>query len=490
MLSSRRAFYYPNAMPPRARNRTASTALIRAASPVAAMEEAVPSGKGGELIKVDNWGANNLLPQEMLRILYDSGTATTCVERLGLFIGGKGFASELTARTMANPTQTLNQVFAEAAAIAAVDIGVAYIIRFTYGGEVGEVYAAEVDCLRREKDGDRFVINPKLADGKMPVAHNQVYLPYDPLATPAEISEQVIAAAGSEAGYWGHVWFNFTAKMGRKRYPFPAWWSAKEAVEADAEAPRYDLKQFRDGFFPDAILSVVGKKFADVPVNENWKPEGDQTEYDEPMTKSPDLTALIANINALKGSKTQSGVLVNVVETKEELPQIDFIDKGPNSKGLTDATNRIEGRVYRRFGVPPVLCGVSEAGVLGSNQQIVNSIQLFGLVVNPRRELCVEPLEKLFPVLDFTVTPLDPVDYIDPSVAAKMSDDELRATRGLPPVEKPEDSEAEKTLKALNGLSPIVATKVLNEMTSEEIRSLVGLAAKDETTPTPKPAAA
>ena len=58
------------------------------------MDEAVPSGKGGELIKVDNWGANNLLPQEALRILYDSGTATTCVERLGLFINGKGFASE------------------------------------------------------------------------------------------------------------------------------------------------------------------------------------------------------------------------------------------------------------------------------------------------------------------------------------------------------------------------------------------------------------
>jgi hypothetical protein len=419
-------------MAARARNRTPSSALVSTVSPVAALDEAVPSGKGGELIKVDKWGENNLLPQEMLRILYDSGTATTCVERLGLFIGGKGFASEVTATTMANPTQTLNQVFAEAAAISAVDIGVAYIIRFTYGGEVGEVYAAEVDCLRREKDGDRFVINPKLATGTMPVLHNQVYLPYDPLATPQEISEQVIAAADSEAGYWGHVWFNFTAKMGRKRYPFPAWWSAKEAVEADAEAPKYDLKQFRDGFFPDAILSVVGTKYADVPVDENWKPGEGQTEFDEPMTKSPDLIALEGNIKALKGSQTRSGVMINIVEQKDDLPQIDFIDKGPNSKGLTDATNRIEGRVYRRFGVPPVLCGVSEPGVLGSNQQIVNSIQLFGLVVNPRRELCVEPLEKLFPLLDLTVTPLDPVDYIDPAVAAKMTDDELRATRGLP----------------------------------------------------------
>jgi hypothetical protein len=420
---------------------------VRTASSVAALDEAVPSGKGGELIKVDNWGTNNLLPQEALRVLYDSGTATTCVERLGLFIGGKGFASEVTATTMANPLQTLNQVYAEASAIAAVGFGVAYIIRYTYGGEVGEVYAADVDCLRREKGGPRFVINPKLAEGKMPVLHNQVYFEYDPLATPAEISEQVIAAAGSEAGYWGHVWFNFTAKMGRKRYPFPDWWSAKEAIEADAEAPRYDLKQFRDGFFPDAILSVVGKKFADVPKDDNWKPGEGQSQYDEPMTKSPDLIALENNIKALKGSQTRSGVMINIVEAQDELPQIDFIDKGPNSKGLTDATNRIEGRVYRRFGVPPVLCGVSEPGLLGSNQQIVNSIDLFGLTVEPRRALCIEPLAKLFPLLDMTVKPLDPVDYIDPVVASKMTDDELRATRSLPPLAEVEQPTNKPTPK-------------------------------------------
>lgn len=476
-------------MATRVSRKTTTSALVRPNSSRAALNEAVPSGKGGELIKVDKWGDNNLLPQEMLRILYDSGTATTCVERLGLFIGGKGFASEVTASTMANPLQTLNQVFAEASAISAVDIGVAYIIRFTYGGEVGEVFAAEVDCLRREQDGERFVINPKLATGTMPVLHNQVYLPYDPLATPQQISEQVIAAAGSEAGYWGHVWFNFTSKMGRKRYPFPAWWSAKEAVEADAEAPKYDLKQFRNGFFPDAALTVVGKRFTDDVPREDWKPGEKETEADRPYDPSPDLAALRKDIKDLKGSATESSVLVIAVEEEGEVPDLKFFDKGPNSKGLTDATNRIEGRVYRRFGVPPVLCGVAEPGVLGSNQQIVNSIQLFGLVVNPRRALCIEPLAKLFPLLDLTVTPLDPVDYIDPAVAAKMTDDELRATRGLPPVEKPKDSKTQQTLNALNGLSPLVATKVLEEMTSEEIRALVELDPKATTTPTPKPKA-
>ena len=471
----------------RHRPRTSSSKLLHTGPTAAVMQIALPEGKGGELVKVEPWGPNNLLPQEILRVLYDSGTATTCVERLGLFIGGKGFANEEAAKFMANPTQALNQVFAEAASIAAVGLGVAYILRFSFGGGLAQVYVADVDCLRKEKltIGDRFVLNTKLAEGRMPVGNNEVYLPYDPLATPEQISEQVIAAAGSEAGYWGHVWFNFTAKMGRKVYPTPPWWAAKEALEADAEVPRYDNKQFKNGFFPDAIMTVVGKKFNDEDV-EDWAPGEGQSEDDRPVRPSPDLLALQRDLKALKGSSSEASVLLNVVESEDEKPQIDWVDKGPNSKGLTDATARIEGRVYRRMGVPPVLCGVSEPGLLGSNQQIVNSVQLFGLVVNPLRTLCLEPLAKLFPALDLTVTPLNPVDYIDPAVAAKMTDDELRATRGLPAVEKPADTEAEKTLKALNGLSPPVATKVLSAMTEKEVRALIGLPAKEVQTPKPR----
>ena len=411
--------------------RTPTTALLRTGPHAEALPAALPEGKGGQPMKVDAWGPNNLLPQEILKVLYDSGTAETCAERLALFIGGRGFASQITAATMANPLQTLDQLLAEAAESAASGLGVAYIVRYTYGGEVGEVYVADVDCLRREKDGDRYVVNPRLAQHKMPNAENRVYLPYDPLATPAELSAQVVAAAGSEFGYWGHLVWAFPCKLGRKRYPTPTWWAAKEAVEADAEAPRYDLKQFRNGFYPDAIITMVGAKYSDVD-QEGWTPGEGQTADDQPLVKSPDRIDLEKNLKALKGSQSEASILVNTVESEAEKPQIDWVDKGPNSKGLTDATNRIEGRVYRRMGVPPVLCGVSEPGLLGSNQQIVNSIQLFGLTVNPRRALCTGPLQQLFPHLDFTVAPLDPVQFIDPAVAAVMTPDELRATRGLP----------------------------------------------------------
>lgn len=421
------------------RTRTTTSAVLSAAPRPAATPDIVPGeGKTGVQVKSEAWGEGNKFPQELLRILYDSGTATTCAERIEQFVVGKGFASELTGRTLANPEQTFDELLAEAGAYVSVGLGVAYIVRFTYGGEPGEIYVAPVDCLRREnpKQGNRFIINPQLAAGKMPAAENEVYLPYDRQTGPAELAEDVLAAVQSETGYWGHLWWSFTKKVGRGRYPVPGWWSAKEAVEAEAEAPRYDLKQFRSGFFPDAIMTVVGKRFTEEVAVEGWKPGPDQTETNRPYIESPDLTDLKKNIKALKGSNSDSSVFLLAVEADTEIPDLKFLNQGPNSKNLTDATARLEGRVYRRFGVPPVLCGVSEPGLLGSNQQIVNSIQLFGLVVNPARELVVGPLRQLFPHLDFTVTPLDPVDYIDPAVAAVMTEDEKRATRGLPPLAK------------------------------------------------------
>jgi hypothetical protein len=56
-----------------------------------------------------------------------------------------------------------------------------------------------------------------------------------------------------------------------------------------------------------------------------------------------------------------------------------------------------------------------------------------------------------------------------------MNADEIRALSGLPPVSEKVAGSAEIILNALNSLSPFVANKVLEKMTDEEIRSLVGL---------------
>lgn len=479
--------------------KSSPVALVRTGWRPDLMPVAEPSGKGGEAVKVINWGANNLQPQDAVRLVYDSGTAESCYDTLYQFIGGEGFASEVTALTKVNPEQTMNDLLAEARHYTALGLGFGLIIRYTYGGEPAEFYVAETDSLRKERDRDpaegpnRWVLNYKLSDGKMPVAENRLYLPYNPLDTAEEIGADVLAAASSEAGYWGHLVFQFERKVSRRHYPVPSWYAGKEDLENDAATSKYDLKQSKNGFFPDAWMTLVGSKYNDEP-DPNFEPGEGETMEHAPYVESPDLVAAKATLKALKGSATEASVGVSAVETQAEIPDIKFFDKGPNSKGLTDMTNRLVNKVCRHMGVPPVLIGVAEAGMLGSNQQIVNSIKLFNIRVKAARALITDTLQKFFPTLDLTVKPLNPVDYLDPVVAAKMTDDEIRAFGGLPALEKLEDTDAQKTLKALNVMSPLLATKAIEEMTSAEIRALLNLkgskedALASESQPVPVPA--
>lgn len=469
------------------RRTTSTTALLRVGLPSTALGAApLPVDGKGVRLKLVSWGKDDNLPQDCVRIVYDSGTAEACVERLSQFIGGEGFASESTANFRANDEQTLGELLDEAKDYAGFGFGVVLVVRYTYGGQRGDVFVEPADCTRPAKEGGYYVVNYGLAEGKRAAGDNRVYLPYNPRATEEEIAAEVLAAVESEAGYWGHLVWSFGKKVARTQCPVPSYYSGKEDIENDAALAKYDFKQSNSGFFPDAVMTVVGSKY-NAEADPDFVPGPGQTDNDAPDVESPDLTDVKKSVKALKGAQSDSSVLLLTAESKEELPQLDFIDKGPNSKGLTDGRNRIVSAVCRHMGVPPVLIGVAEAGMLGNNQQIINSIKLFNLTVGPRRRQIIAPLKKLFPeITDWTVKPLNPVDYIDPAVAAKMTEDEIRAFGGLPALEKPQSTEAQRTLQALAGLDPVTRQQVLADMTEDERRALIGLAPVQAPKPRPK----
>jgi hypothetical protein len=471
-----------------AKTRRASTpsAAVRVGWRPDLLPVAEPTGKDGEKIKIRNWGPNNLHPQDFLRLLQDSATGAICRERLQQFIAGRGFADPATAGLQVNETQTLNDLLAEFSDYAACQLGVGLIIRYNLGGEPAEFWVAETDQLRLSEDGTRYVLNDGLCEGKMPVKDNRVYWVYNPLATPAEIAEQVLqdVAAG---GYWGHISFGFDVRAGERYYPRPTYYAGKEDLESDASVSRFERKQLKNGFFPDAWLTLIGAKFNEQP-DDNYELQAGETENDRPYKASPDLENTVKMLKSLKGSETESSVGITVADSKDEIPDLKFFDKGPNSKGLTDMRLRLVQAVCRHMGVPPELIGVAVAGVLGNNQQIVNLIKLFILTVHARRAVILRVLKPFFPGVDLTVAELNPVDYLDPSVAAKMTDDEIRAFGGLPAAEKPESTEAQRTLQALNSMSPLVAAQVLKDMTPDERRALANLGPAQRPQPTPRSA--
>ncbi len=153
-----------------------------------------------------------------------------------------------------------------------------------------------------------------------------------------------------------------------------------------------------------------------------------------------------------------------------------------DSKVLVEASinkrDQIERTVARWIGVHPVLLGYSDASILGNTQAISNASKDLTDFVNPLQRMISEAFKQIYPTMDWTITQFTFWDNISAEVWAVMTPDEKRNTAGLPPIEQQVTSESQKVIDSINSLSPLVANKVLESMSADEIRGLVGLKPK------------
>jgi len=89
--------------------------------------------------------------------------------------------------------------------------------------------------------------------------------------------------------------------------------------------------------------------------------------------------------------------------------------------------------------------------------------------------LITRSLETIFPQFDWSIEPLELIEEIPDWLVAKLTADEIRELGGYAPIEVEDGKSGTSTSDALSALSPLVATKVLERMTDEEIRGLVNL---------------
>ena len=94
----------------------------------------------------------------------------------------------------------------------------------------------------------------------------------------------------------------------------------------------------------------------------------------------------------------------------------------------------------------------------------------FSIIVKPYSQ-CKYGLDVTFEVEQVQAIGLN---WLDPNVNKYLTNDEAREKLGLPPIDKTVSGGAQAVIDAINTLSPLVANKVLESMSSDEIRALVG----------------
>lgn len=416
------------------------------------------------------YGTNNHFPNDLIRTLSESGTATSCVNKVDQFIQADGFMDEASAELKVNENETADQLLSLISSCVANFQAFSLYIRRTADGKIASVEYTDFEKLRKRISGG-FIFNKNFGSSIYKESEDKKYPEFKKaVLTKEELAEQIALY-----GPVGEVMYVYRKKVGQYNYPIPSYYSGIEDVKTDAELSKFEYEVCVNSFLPSSILTIIGE--VDNQVKDD-RGKTDQDHLDET------LKAFTGDVKGKDGRSGRAKLAVLSAATKEEVPVLQSFDIKAIMNATNLATERIARKVSRLFDVPPFLVGIESA--TGFNTKIlVDQIDLFNKTVNSWQRMIASAFDVLFPGRDWTITTFNPISYIPPEVFSKLTDDEIRAIAGYQPLPVDTTESASKTIDSLNSLSPLVANKVLESMTADEIRGLVGLGPKPVETTVP-----
>lgn len=367
-------------------------------------------------VGIYNYGYNNLLPNELVKYIADSGIATRCVGKVSEYIASNGFVDKANASLKVNEKQTANKLLQEQAINAAMFRGFAYHIS-RKGGKISSVVSIPFQCIRKKTDGN-FLYNPTFGQKLYDKTQDKTY--------PAFVGSEMPTSILSDPKYKdGEVFYVYQKTPFNSYYPVPDYYSGIEEIRTSSELAKMDLELALNGFMPSAIVTVVGN-IDDSVEDDNGKTEMDYIRDD---------------FKKFTGEEKENGIsgrfkgLLMHAPSKEDLPQITTFD----AKSILEASNNkrdIIGReVCKLFGVHPVLVGFSDAQILGNQQALSNCSLELTKTVDHLKRMLIESFEMMFPNMDWSISEYLPINYVPDALLSDMTQNERREKfLGLPPI--------------------------------------------------------
>jgi capsid portal protein len=230
-----------------------------------------------------------------------------------------------------------------------------------------------------------------------------------------------------------YIYENFS--IGQDYYPLPSYSSALNWVFLDGDMSALHKANIQNSIFPSFAI-MFPKKF----------------------TTEEEKQEVISTIEKAKGSSEAGKVITFSGNGKEMLPEITPIPTNQNDKLFIETDEQINLKICQAHTIDPMLMGVRVSGKLGGGSDIKQAYIIFekNKIMPLRME--VEEIVNDLMVLSGLHSSFKLNDY-------QIINETIVET----------DEKGSKTTEALNTMSPLVATKVLETLTVNEIRSLAGL---------------
>jgi len=407
-------------------------------------------GEGGGYIE---FGYRNDYPNYLVELYNKSAKHNAIIKGKVNYITGNGFKAEnpdpIADQFIEQPNQyeSLDEITRKVS----TDIelfGGAYVevIWSLSGDNIAEVYHVDYTKIRTNADNTQFWFSEDWSDKKY---KREVYNAFN---TQLRTGKQIL--------------YLKEYRPDLKAYALPGYFGALNYIESDIEVSKHILGNAQTGFSASKLITL--------PNGEPTDEEKRQVErkFTDRFTGSDGKKFILSFTNDASRKPIIEDLGASDI-TKEDFSNVDKI---------------IQQNLYAGHQITaPDLFGISTPGQLGSRQQMRDSYEIFKNTYVNDKQIFIEQIFNVLAKLrgstsEIKIAPVEPIgiEFSEQTIANNLTKDEIREKLGLPKLEAKTTSTSQDVVDAINSLSPIVATKVLNSMTANEIRGLAGLVSTQE----------
>jgi hypothetical protein len=405
--------------------------------------------KKGEGEGYIEFGKKNDYPNYLVDLYNKSAKHNAIIKGKVNYITGNGFkikegvdpiGEQFIAQ--ANRVESLTEVLRKAS----IDIelfGGAYlqVIWSVTGENLAEVYHVDYTKIRTNADNTQFWYSENWEDRKY--------------------KREVFNGFNSQLRQGTQIMYLKEYRPNLNAYALPGYFGALNYVESDIEISKHVLGNAQTGFSASKLITLP-----------NGEPSDDEKrqierKFTDRFTGSDGKKFILSFVNDASRKPVIEDLGASDI-TKEDFGNVDKM---------------IQQNIFAGHQITaPDLFGISTPGQLGTRQQMRDSYEIFKNTYVNDKQIFLEQVFSLLAKLhgansELQIVPVEPIgiEFTETIIAANLTKDEIREKLGAPALEPKTSSTSQDVIDAINSLSPLVANKVLESMTANEIRSLVGL---------------
>lgn len=403
------------------------------------------------------YGINNDYAEYLTYLYNKSAKHNAIINGKCNYILGGGFQKKQpgpnTFATVNRTGETLNEIMQKTVKDIEIYGGMRWIIIWDIIGRSFEIFHDDFYKFRKCKDGDGFFYKNNWKDNKEKALHYPDFDPKNP--------------KGAQVFEYNEY------RPGCNIYPLPGYVGTCNYIETDIEISKYNLSCIRNGMMPSKMIQVFtgGTELTDEKKGELEKKWGKK----------------------FAGSENGGRFIMVWSPTKEKGVEITDLSATESDKLFDQLNQTCQQEIFTGHQVvSPMLFGIKTEGQLGGTNELRVAYEIFINTYAKPKQYNLEKIVNYFGTLagkgsDYYIEQLDPIGIIIPDtlIESSLKSEEVRERLGLPALEVIELGEAKKILNALSSVSPLVATKILDNLTQNEIRGLanVGAIAGGDTVP-------